>query len=235
MFKQVKINLPLVDAIHQISTYTKFLKDMCTQKRHSNSHVPKKVLLTEQVNSIIQHCTAPKFKDPSAPTISCTIGNHKVERVLLDLDASVNLLPYSVYLQLRLGELKPTSIILQLADKSTKQPRGIIEDIIIKVNKFYFPVDFIVVDTELIPESKRHILVIIGRPFLATANASINCRNGVVDLSFGNMKVRLNIFNASQCPSDDKDCFLIDTIDEYVEEMAPFALTRSTGSMHISL
>ncbi|XP_059626936.1 uncharacterized protein LOC132269694 [Cornus florida] len=226
MFKQVKINLPLLDAIQQIPVYAKFLKDMCTQKRRSSGHVPKKVLLAEQVSSIIQQCTAPKFKDPDAPTISCIIGNHQVERALLDLRASVNLLPYSVYLQLGLGELKPTSIILQLADRSTKQPHSVIEDVIIKVDKFYFLVDFIVLDTEPVPESRGHILVILGRPFLATANASINCRNGVMDLSFGNMKVRLNIFNASNCPLYDKDCFLIDSIDKCVEEMAPFALTK---------
>ncbi|XP_059635294.1 uncharacterized protein LOC132277454 [Cornus florida] len=226
MFKQVKINLPLLDTIQQIPTYAKFLKDMCTQKRRSNRHAPEKVLLMEQVSSIIQHCTALKFKDPGALTISCTIGNHQVEQALLDLGASVNLLPYSVYLQLGLGELKPTSIILQLADRSTKQPCGVIEDVIIKVDKFYFPVDFIVLDTEPVPESRRHIPMILGHHFLATANASINCRNGIMDLSFGNMKVRFNIFNASNCPSDDKDCFLIDTIDECVNEMAPVALTK---------
>ncbi|XP_059668826.1 uncharacterized protein LOC132313908 [Cornus florida] len=211
---------------------------MCTQKRSSNSHVPKKVLLTEQVSSIIQHCTAPKFKDPGTPRISCTIGNHQVERAFLDLGASVNLLPYSVYLQLGLGELKSTSIILQLADRSIKQPRGVIEDVIIKVDKFYFPVDFIVLDTEPVPEPKRHIPVIFGRPFLATANASINCRNGIMDLSFGNRKVRLNIFNASNCPSDDKECFLVgflvDAIDECVKEMAPFALTKDPLEAYLS-
>ncbi|XP_059650641.1 uncharacterized protein LOC132296454 [Cornus florida] len=199
---------------------------MCTQKRRSSNHIPKKVLLTEQVSSIIQHCTTPKFKDPGAPTISCTIGNHQIERALLDLGPSVNLLPYSVYLQLKLGELKSTSIILQLVDRSTKQPRGVVEDVIIKVDKFYFPVDFIVLDTEPVPEPRRHIPVILGHPFLATANASINCRTGVMDVSFGNMKVRLNIFNASQCPSDNNDCFLVDAIDECVEEMTLFALIK---------
>ncbi|XP_059664045.1 uncharacterized protein LOC132309786 [Cornus florida] len=226
MFKQVKINLLLFDAIQQIPAYAKFLKDMCTQKRRSSSHIPKKVLLTEQVSSIIQHCTVPKFKDPGAPTISCTIGNHQVERALLDLGASVNLLPYSVYLQLGLRELKSTSIIFQLADRSTKQPRGVIEDVIIKVDKFYFPVDFIVLDTEPVSEPRRHTHVILGRPFLTIANASINYRTDVMDVSFGNMKVHLNIFNASNCPLDDKDCFLVDSIDECVEEMVPFVLTK---------
>jgi len=74
------------------------------------------------------------------------IGDNKVERALLDLGASVNLLPYSVYVQLGLGELKPTLETLQLADRSVKVPKGIIEDVLIKFDKFYYPVDFIVLD-----------------------------------------------------------------------------------------
>ncbi|XP_062155199.1 uncharacterized protein LOC133863257 [Alnus glutinosa] len=78
-----------------------------------------------------------KYKDPGCSTIACMIGYNKVERALLDLGASVNLLPYSVYVQLGLGELKPTLVTLQLADRSVKVPRGIIEDVLIKVDKFY--------------------------------------------------------------------------------------------------
>jgi hypothetical protein len=78
------------------------------------------------------------------------IGVSRIEKALLDLGASINLLPYLVYLQLGLGELKPTSMTLQLANRSVKIPRGIIEDVLIKVDKFYFPVDFIVLDTELV-------------------------------------------------------------------------------------
>ncbi|XP_059649976.1 uncharacterized protein LOC132295671, partial [Cornus florida] len=222
VFKQVKINLPLLDAIKQIPPYAKFLKDLCTQKRTSKNHLPKKVRLTENVSAIIQHSTPPKYKDPGAPTISCVIGDSKIERALLDLGASVNLIPYSVYLQLGLGDLKPTFVVLQLADRSVKHPRGILEDVIIKVDKFYFPVDFVVLDTEPVHDPKKHIPVILGRPFLATANASINCRTGVMDIAFGNMQVKLHIFHATQHPSNEDDCFLVDVIDEVVEESLPF-------------
>jgi hypothetical protein len=75
VFKQVKINIPLLDAIQQVPAYAKFLKDLCTQKRKSRNHIPKKILLTEHVSSLIQHNTPPKFKDPGAPTISCIIGH----------------------------------------------------------------------------------------------------------------------------------------------------------------
>ncbi|RVW57833.1 hypothetical protein CK203_115288 [Vitis vinifera] len=121
--------------------------------------VNKKAFLTEQVSAILQ-CKSPlKYKDPGSPTISVMIGGKVVEKALLDLGASVNLLPYSVYKQLGLGELKPTAITLSLADRSVKIPRG---------------------------------------PFLATSNAIINCRNGLMQLTFGNMTLDLNIFYMSK-------------------------------------
>ena len=107
----------------------------------------------------------------------------------------MNLLPYSVYKQLGLGELKPTNITLSLADRSVKFPKGIVEDVLVKVDKFYYPVDFVVLDTEPIENGPNHLPIILGRPFLSTANAIINCRNGVMQLTFGNMTLELNIFH----------------------------------------
>ena len=107
----------------------------------------------------------------------------------------MNLLPYSVYKQLGLGELKPTNITLSLADRSVKILKGIVEDVLVKVDKFYYLVDFVVLDTEPIENGPNHVPIILGRPFLATANAIINCRNGVMQLTFGNMTLELNIFH----------------------------------------
>jgi hypothetical protein len=198
VFKQVQINILFLDAIQQVPAYAKFLKDLVTIKRKTN--VPKKAYLTEQVISILQ-CKLPiKYKDPGCPTIACMIGESQINRALLDLGASVNLLPYSVYLKLGLGELKPTTVTFQLANRSLKRPQGILEDVLIKVDKFYFPVDFIVIDTELVHDVVNQIPVILGRPFLATANALINCRTGVMKISFGNMTVELNIFNINSQP-----------------------------------
>ena len=100
-----------------------------------------------------------------------------MDKALLDLGASVNLLPYSVYKQLGLGELKPTTTTLSLADRSMKIPKGIVEDVLVKVDKFYYPVDFVVLDTEPVVEGTNHVPIILGRPFLATSNAIINFRN----------------------------------------------------------
>ena len=144
--RQVKVNIPLLDMIKQVSTYTKFLKDLCTIKRGLN--VNKKAFLTEQVSAIIQCKSLVKYKDPGCPTISVIIGGTCVEKALLDLEANVNLLPYSVYKQLGLGELKTTSMTLSLIDRSVKIPRGMIEDVLVQVDKFYYPVDFVVLDTD---------------------------------------------------------------------------------------
>src|SRR3954466_14370545 len=126
--------------------YAKFLKDLVTAKRKTN--VPKKAFLTEQVSSIILNQYTIKYKDPGSLTISCKIGDHIIDKALLDLGASVNILPYSVYLQMGLGELKPTKMSIQLANRSDIIPRGIIENVMVKIEHFYYPVDLVVIDTE---------------------------------------------------------------------------------------
>ena len=185
----MKVNIPLLDIIKQFPTYAKFLKDLCTVKKGLG--IEKKAFLTEQVSAIIQSKTPVKYKDLGSPTISVNIGGTCIDKALLDLGASVNLLPYSVYKQLGLGELKPTNITLSLVDRSVKIPKGIVED------KFYYPVDFVVLDIEPIASGPNHVPIILGRPFLVTANAIINCRNGVMQLTFGNLTLELNIFHLS--------------------------------------
>ena len=102
-----------------------------------------------------------------------------------------------MYKQLGLGELKPTNITLSLADRSVKIPKGIVEDVLVKVDKFYYLVDFVVLDTEPVAEGTNHVPIILGRPFLATSNSIINCRNGVMQHTFGNMTLEINIFHLS--------------------------------------
>ena len=193
VLRQVKVNIPLLDIIKQVPAYAKVLKDLCTIKKRLG--IEKKAFLTEQVSVIIQSRNPVKYKDPGSPTISVNIGGNCIDKSLLDLGASVNLLPYSVYKQLGLGELKPTNITLSLVDRSVKIPKGIVEDVLVKIDKFYYPVDFVVLDTKPIANEPNHMPIILGRPFLATANAIINFRNGVMQLTFGNMTLELNIFH----------------------------------------
>ena len=204
VLRQVKVNIPLLDIIKQVLAYAKFLKDLCTIKKGLG--INKKVFLTEQVSSIIQCKTMVKYKDPGTLIISVNIGGTCIDKALLYLGASVNLLPYSVYRQLGLGELKPTNITLSLANRSLKIPKGIVEDVLVKVDKFYYPVDFVVLDTESVAGGTNQVPIILGWPFLATSNAIINCQNGVMQLTFGNMTLELNIFHLSnkQKPAEDE-------------------------------
>ncbi|XP_057513183.1 uncharacterized protein LOC130795179 [Actinidia eriantha] len=215
LFEQVKINIPLLDDVKQIPAYAKFLKDLCTVKRTLN--VKDKAFLMEQLSSIIQANTAPKYKDPGCPTVSIVIGATTIEHALLDLGASVNLLPYTVYKKLGLGELKPTSVTLQLADRSVRVPRGIIEDVLVQMDKFYFPANFIALDTQPVSDPDAQIPVILDRPFLATSDAIIQCRNGRVKFFFGNMTCDLKIFDVARQVGDEGSIHEVNYIDTIVQ------------------
>ena len=214
LFKQVKLNIPLLDAIKKIPSYAKFLKDLCTVKRKLG--VNKEAFMTEQSTSLIRNNLPPNYKDQGTPTISIVVGNPKLGHALVDLGASVNLLPYSVYVDLGLGELEPTNSTLQLADRSVKIPRGIVKDVLVQVDKFYFPVDFVVLDTQPVVNQGTQFPVILGRPFLATANAIIHCRGGLMTLSFGNMTVNLNIFNVIKGMGDEDEVYEVNMVDSVV-------------------
>ncbi|GAV64965.1 hypothetical protein CFOL_v3_08480 [Cephalotus follicularis] len=198
------------------------------------THIPKTVHLTEQVSVVISNKFPPKLKDSGAPLISCKIGNLQITRALLDLRANVNILPSSFYDHFGFGELKPIEVTLQLADRSLKIPKGFIEDVLVKVDELYFPVDFLVLDMETSSNGKPQS-IILGRPFLATANVYINYRSGAMDISFGNKKLRLNIFNASLGPRGKEDCFAIDMIDEVVSEFAPETLVNNSLQKYLSI
>jgi hypothetical protein len=189
-------------------------------------NVKKKAFLAKQVNVILQNNNALKYKDPGCSTISCFIGEHKIERALFDLGAGVNLLPYLIFKSLNLGELKPTSVTLLLADRSVKVPREIVEDVLLQVDKFIYPVDFIVLDTQP-AEACNSFPVILGHPFLATSNALINCRNGLMKLSFRNITLEMNIFNICKQPGDDNDIQEVDLIEELVYDQLESTLSKN--------
>ncbi|RVX11456.1 Retrovirus-related Pol polyprotein from transposon 17.6 [Vitis vinifera] len=205
-------------------------------------NVNKKAFLTEQVSAIFQ-CKSPlKYKDSGCPTISVMIGGKVVEKALLDLGASVNLLPYSVYKQLGLGELKPTSITLSLANRSVKIPRGVIEDVLVQVDNFYYPVDFVVLDTDPTIKEANSVPIILGRSFLATSNAIINCRNGLMQLTFGNMTLELNIFYMSKkqiTPEEEEGpeevCIINTLMEEHCNQNMQNKLNESLGDLEEGL
>ena len=117
----MKINVPLLDAIQQVHPLQNFLR-MSTKKRKTN--VPKKVFLATNISELLTGPILVKYKDLGCPTIACTIGQAEISRTLLNLEASINLLPFSVYQQLGLGDLSPTRVTIQLADRSVKFSKG---------------------------------------------------------------------------------------------------------------
>jgi hypothetical protein len=138
----------------------------------------------------------------------------------------VNLLSYSVFQSLNLGELKPTSVTLLLADRFVKVPRGIVEDVLVQVDKFIYLVDFVVLDITQPVEACNSIPFILRRPFLVTSNALINCRNGLMKLSFRNMTLKMNIFNICKQPGDDNDLQEVDLIEELVYDQFESTLSK---------
>ena len=172
IFKQLHINIPLIEELEQMPKYAKFLKGIISKKRKLEEH--ETVMLTEESSAILQKKLPPKLKDPGSFTIPCTIGKSYFDRALCDLGASINLMPFSVFRKLGLGEVKLTTISLQLVDRSIKYPRGVIEDVLVKIDKFIFPADFIVLDMD----EDEKIPLILGRPVLAMGRTLIDVQQG---------------------------------------------------------
>ncbi|KAM1151826.1 hypothetical protein PS2_034286 [Malus domestica] len=131
-FRKVQVNIPLLEAIKQVPKYTKFLKELCTNKRRmSNKEVVK---VSENVSAVLQRKLPTKCKDPGSFTIPCIIGTTRFEHAMLDFGASINVMPYSIYESMNLGELKKDGGIIQLADRSNAYPKGVLLEMCPKTN-----------------------------------------------------------------------------------------------------
>ncbi|XP_057803206.1 uncharacterized protein LOC131018504 [Salvia miltiorrhiza] len=126
MLAKVNVNLPLLDVTRNVPAYVKFFKELASKKRKFVDN--EKILVSEVTNSIMQQPLPPKQRDPGSFVINITLGNGKEASGMLDLGAGINLMPYSIFKQLELGDLKPTRMCLQLADRSVRYPRGVCED-----------------------------------------------------------------------------------------------------------
>ncbi|XP_070026602.1 uncharacterized protein [Nicotiana sylvestris] len=164
---QVQLNIPLVDVLHEIPKYAKYIKDIVAHKRRLTEF--ETVALTEECISRFQNKLPQKLKDPGSFTIPVRIGNIDVGRALCDLGESINLMPLSLFKQLGLGAPRPTTMMLQLADRSIAHPEGVIEDVLLQIRKFIFPADFIILSYE----ADELVPIILGRPLLATGDAII--------------------------------------------------------------
>ncbi|XP_019435111.1 PREDICTED: uncharacterized protein LOC109341623 [Lupinus angustifolius] len=207
IFKNLQINIHLMEAMEQRPTYSKFMMDLLTRKRKFSEET---LTLEASCSAIIQKSLPEKTKDPGSFTIPITIGELSMGKALLDLGASINLMPLSIWKMIGDMEIKPTRMTLQLEDKSMKFPYGIAEDALVKVDKLVFPVDFVIMD---IGEDAK-VPLILGRPFMKTARVNIDVDEGKLKVRGQDDEVDCNVFEAMHHPKDKQHYFRVDVGEE---------------------
>ncbi|XP_074301211.1 uncharacterized protein LOC141632571 [Silene latifolia] len=169
MLNKLEVSLPFTEVVTQMPLYTKFLKDVLTKKRSIGGY--GLVALRGQCSAVLLNPMPKKLQDPGSFSIPCMVGNVSIKKALCDLGASGSILPLPIARKVGLQYI-PTSMTLQLADRSVQRPMGVLEDVLVKVGNFYIPADFVVLD---ISEDQR-TPIILGRPFLETGDVNISVK-----------------------------------------------------------
>ncbi|KAM1027851.1 hypothetical protein ACFX2A_041560 [Malus domestica] len=210
-FRKVHVNIPLLDAIKQIPKYAKCLKKLCTAKKRVREK--EVVHVSENVSAILQHKLPPKCKDPGSFTIPCVIGNTHFKSAMLDLGASINVMPYSIYASMNLGALKNDGVIIQLADRSNAYPKGVLEDVLVQVDHLIFPADFYVLEMDE-SDHAPSLPILLGRPFMKTAQTKIDVAKGLVTMAFGGDMISFKISESIETPNVVHSCCAIGKIEK---------------------
>ncbi|GJS09552.1 putative reverse transcriptase, RNA-dependent DNA polymerase [Tanacetum coccineum] len=145
--------------------------------------------LPAHYSATLQNKFLPKETNPRSFILPCIIRNHSMSNSLADLGESISVMPYSLFKRLGLGSLKPIKMTIEVADRSMQSPKGIKENVLVKISNFIFPVDFVILDIM----EDENVLIIIGRPMLATAHAKIDVYGKKISLGVGNDQVVFNI------------------------------------------
>ncbi|XP_010490352.1 PREDICTED: uncharacterized protein LOC104768120 [Camelina sativa] len=209
---ELQVRLPFIKAVRMVPSLKKYKKEILTDKLSLEQGV---MYFTHACSAMLQNRMPEKCGDPGPLTLPCTIGELKFSHCLCDLGASVSLMPLSVATRLGLYNFKPTQVTLVLADRSTSRPEGLLENLPVQIGNCYIPTNFIVL--KLDEESKDPIL--LGRPFLATAGAMINVREGKIDLHMDDLVLQFNLEKAAKKPTIDGQTFWVDTIEEIATEI----------------
>ncbi|GJT91519.1 reverse transcriptase domain-containing protein [Tanacetum coccineum] len=227
MIRAVRINIPLVDVLAGMPNYGKFLKELISNK-HKIKHISAAFLSDESL-AMIHNKVPPKLGDPGSFLIPCNFNKTFSCNALAGLCNSINLMPYSLYAKLSLKTLKPTKMRVRLADKSFQYSVGIAENMLVEVGKFTFPADFVILEIE--EDSK--VPLILGRPFLHTADAVIRVKQKQLNLGVGTKRMIFNIDSAMKHSySIDDTCFSIDVLDEILEEHFKALLDEGSKILH---
>ncbi|GJR54640.1 transposon ty3-I gag-pol polyprotein [Tanacetum coccineum] len=191
-----------------MSKYAKFMKDILLKKGKGSE--TSKIILNEQCSAVILNKVPHKEKDPGGFTIRCIIRQSGITKALADLGASISLMPYSMFVKLNSGDLKPTRMCIELANKTTQFPKGIAENVMVKIDKFIFPIDFMILDME----EDHRIPIILGRPFLATAHAMIDVFNKKTSFEVGDEIITFYLEKSMKFPPSNEDsCHAVNIID----------------------
>ncbi|XP_021744932.1 uncharacterized protein LOC110710896 [Chenopodium quinoa] len=176
-------NIPLLQALSQMPTYAKFLKNILSNK--SRLEESDSISLPTEISVIPQNELPEKFGDPGSFAIPVKVGDLESTNSLCDLGASVSLMPLSMAKRLNLGEIIPTKMSIELADHSVKVPLGVLKDIPIQVGKVLVPCDFVIMEMD----EDLKIPHILGRPFLKTAGVNIDMKQGRLTLHVGHERI----------------------------------------------
>ncbi|XP_050878075.1 uncharacterized protein LOC127081891 [Lathyrus oleraceus] len=229
LFKKLDINIALLEALEKMPTYAKFMKDIIS-KRHTTGTNP--IILTETCSAILQGMKISiKKKDRGAVTIPCTIGDKSFNKALIYLGASVSLMPLSIYKKLGIWFMQDTWMTLQFSDHSVKKPYGIVEDVLVKIDKFVFLVDFVILK---IPEDEE-IPLILGRPFLETGRCLINIEEGTMMLKVYDEELKIDVRNTMRYKDDICTSHTIEVLDQVMTYDNPLHTPQSPLERVLSL
>ncbi|XP_047252239.1 uncharacterized protein LOC124887101 [Capsicum annuum] len=207
----LSINIPLLEVIQEILGYAKLMKNLMSKKKLIKGHTLE---VTHGCSIIVSSKVVEKKEDPRAFTIPCTIGTYVFAKALCDLGASINLVPFAIYKNLRLDALNPTSMRLLMEDWSIKRLIRILFDVLVIVEKFILPTNFVVLNCEM------HIKlpIILGRPFLATGRAIIDLEMGEMKFKVHKDEVSFKVCKIRKQPTEIQVIFLVDVEIEEVKK-----------------
>ncbi|XP_070054847.1 uncharacterized protein [Nicotiana tomentosiformis] len=210
--KQIHVNIPLIDALREMPGYAKMMKDLMSRKFDFQDLAT--VTLTQTYGAVVTRPVAEKLSDPGSFTIPCTIDSYAFAKALCNLGASINLMPLAIYKRLGIERARLTSMLLQLADRTVNRPSGILDDVLVHVGKIVFLADFVILDCQV----DEDILIILGRPFLATGRALIDCETGELKMRLNDEEITFNVQKSMRRPSELANYSLVKVVDVILEE-----------------
>ncbi|GJS28262.1 reverse transcriptase domain-containing protein [Tanacetum coccineum] len=230
IFQKLHFNISFADALLHMPKFASTFKSLLSNKEKliELANTP----LNENCSAVLLKKLPEKLGDPGKFLIPCDFSGMVECLALADLGASINLMPLSVWKKLSLPDLTSTRMTLELADRMITRPKGVAEDVFVKVGKFHYPVDFIVVDFDADPR----VPLILGRPFLRTARALIDVYGEEITLRYNDEAITFNVGHTSSHSYryDDASVKRIDVIDvtceEYAQEVLGFSDSSSSGN-----